>query len=80
MLNHPSGIAVDAQGAVTADVVSPSGVTAFDDAAIDAFLAAGPFEQPPVSIRSSDGLVHMTWTLYRDQRNCGTFGVDPQLR
>lgn len=83
-LNDP-GLAVQLQIAIAADgsalveVIKPSHVSAFDAAAVDAFEAAAPFEPTPASIRSADGRVHMRWTLFRDERECGTFDVDPLL-
>jgi hypothetical protein len=70
-------IAIEADGSALVDVIKPSHVTAFDRAAVDAFETAAPFEPTPDSIRSADGRVHMRWALHRDERECGTFGVEP---
>ncbi len=72
-------IAIAMDGSTLVEVIKPSHVTAFDAAAVDAFEAAAPFDPTPDSIRSADGRVHMRWTLHRDDRECGTFGVEPLL-
>ncbi|HXI59101.1 MAG TPA: TonB family protein, partial [Polyangia bacterium] len=47
-----------------------SGVASFDKAAIDAVRTADRFPVPPVDVFSDDGIVHVRWTLSRDQRLC----------
>ncbi len=74
-------LAIDVEGALAdVHVVTPSHQQAFDDAALDAFRASAPFDTPSGSILASDGLVHLRWTLHRDERECGTFGVEPLQR
>lgn len=74
-------LAIDAQGALAdVRVVTPSHQQAFDEAALDAFRASAPFDMPSDPILASDGLVHLRWTLHRDERECGTFGVQPLQR
>ncbi len=54
-------------GAVTsAGIVRPSGVTAFDVAAISSVYSAGPFGMAPEVIVSPDGKVYVHWEFYRD--------------
>lgn len=57
--------------------VRHSGKTAFDAAAREIIFAAGPFPDPPESIRSPNGKIYMHWAFHRDTRACGTFGADP---
>lgn len=82
-LNDPSlavklAIAIDAQGALAdVHVVQTSRVPAFDQAALDAFRAAAPFDAPADAVLAKDGRVRLHWTLYRDERECGTFDVEP---
>jgi TonB family protein len=56
----------------TTDValVSSSGVTPFDQAAVDAIRRIDDFPVPPVAVLSDDGLAHFRWVLARDQRLC----------
>lgn len=53
----------------------PSGNEFFDAQAL--MIAQGLPDQPdpPESIISPDGQVYIHWTFWRDQRQCGTFGV-----
>ena len=60
-------------------IVRPSGLPAFDVAAIDSVRWAAPFPPPPSAIKSADGKVYLDWQFHRDQRACGTFGVDPHI-
>ena len=60
-------------------IVRSSGLLAFDTAAIDSVLSAAPFPVPPQAIRSANGKVYMDWQFHRDDRACGTFGVDPYI-
>ncbi len=57
--------------------VRHSGKTAFDAAAREIIFAAGPFPDPPQSIRSPNGKIYIHWAFHRDERACGTFGADP---
>jgi TonB family protein len=52
------------------NVGTSSGVASFDKAAIDAIRTADRFPVPPVDAFSDDGIVHLRWTLARDQRMC----------
>jgi TonB family protein len=60
-------------------IVRGSGVLGFDVAAIDSVMSAAPFPIPPKAIRSTNGKVYMDWQFHRDERACGTFGVDPYI-
>jgi len=60
-------------------IVRTSGVLAFDVAAIDSVMSAAPFPTPPQAIKSANGKVYMDWQFHRDDRACGTFGVDPYI-
>jgi len=60
-----------------ATVVKPSGTWIFDAAAVETLVSAAPYEETPEAIRSADGRVHLRWGLYRDQRQCSTFNVEP---
>ncbi len=60
-------------------IVRSSGVLPFDVAAIDSVMSAAPFPVPPSVIRSANGKVYMDWQFHRDERACGTFGVDPYI-
>ena len=62
-----------------ATIVKPSGVLPFDVAALDTIFSAGPYPPTPRAIRSADGKVYLHWRFHRDQRQCGTFGVDPYI-
>lgn len=61
------------------NIARPSGVLAFDVAALDTVLSAGPFEAPPGVIRSADGKTYLHWSFHRDWRQCGTFGAEPYI-
>jgi protein TonB len=55
-------ILLDEKGTlVRVQVLSPSGVTDLDDAAIEAFKAAAPFPNPPKGIVESDGMIRIRW-------------------
>jgi TonB family protein len=60
-------------------IVRSSGVLPFDVAAIDSVMSAAPFPPPPAVIKSANGKVYMDWQFHRDERACGTFGVDPYI-
>jgi TonB family protein len=60
-------------------IVRGSGVLPFDVAAIDSVMSAAPFPPPPQEIKSVNGKVYMDWQFHRDERACGTFGVDPHI-
>jgi TonB family protein len=60
-------------------IVRSSGLLAFDVAAIDSVMSAAPFPAPPQVIKSANGKVYLDWQFHRDERACGTFGVDPHI-
>src|SRR6185312_5262237 len=60
-------------------IVRGSGLLAFDTAAIDSVMSAAPFPPPPSVIKSANGKVYLDWQFHRDERACGTFGVDPHI-
>jgi hypothetical protein len=60
-------------------IVHGSGLLAFDVAAIDSVMSAAPFPTPPSAIKSANGKVYLDWQFHRDERACGTFGVDPHI-
>ncbi len=59
-----------------AGIVKSSGYIPFDAAALEVVFNAAPFGRPPRAILSSDGKVYLHWRFHRDNRQCGTFGVD----
>ncbi|MFH1131866.1 MAG: TonB family protein, partial [Pseudomonadota bacterium] len=62
-----------------ATLVRTSGILTYDVAALDTVFAAAPYPPPPRAIKSADGNVYLHWRFHRDQRQCGTFGVDPYI-
>ena len=60
-------------------IVRTSGNLPFDTAAIDSVLSSSPFPTPPSVIRSANGKVYLDWKFHRDERACGTYGVDPHI-
>jgi TonB family protein len=73
-------LAVDSDGTLARlGVVRSSGLQSFDDAAIASVRSAAPFPPPPAAIASADGKVYLDWRFFRDERACGTFGVDPHI-
>ncbi len=58
-------------------VVSTSGITAFDIAALDAVDRAQPFGPAPGAIISPDGNVYLHWEFHRDEFACSTAGARP---
>jgi TonB family protein len=48
-------------------VVKPSGVTAFDIAALDSVQRASPFGPAPSAIISPDGRVYLHWEFHREE-------------
>jgi chemotaxis protein histidine kinase CheA len=60
-----------------ATIARTSGVLTYDVASLDAVFTGGPYPPTPREIRSADGKVYLHWRFHRDQRQCGTFGVDP---
>ena len=62
-----------------ATIVKPSGLLTFDAAALSTVFTATPFPRSPRAIRSGDGNVYLHWRFHRNQRQCGTFGVDPYI-
>jgi TonB family protein len=62
-----------------ATIVKTSGILPYDVAALDTVFSASPYPPTPRAIRSADGNVYLHWRFHRDQRQCGTFGVDPYI-
>src|SRR5262249_21468422 len=60
-------------------MVRPSGFLPFDVAAMDVVMSAGPYPDPPGAIKSANGKIYLHWRFHRDDRACGTFGVDPYI-
>jgi TonB family protein len=60
-------------------IARPSGFLPFDVAAMDVVMSAGPYPDPPSAIKSSNGKIYLHWRFHRDDRACGTFGVDPYI-
>lgn len=58
-------------------IVKPSGQLTFDVAAVDTVMSAGPYEETPNDIRSSNGKVYVHWTFHRDERLCSPYFADP---
>ncbi len=70
-------LVLNADGSLNkAGIVKSSGYIPFDAAALEVVFDAAPFGRPPRAILSSDGKVYLHWRFHRDQRQCGTFGVD----
>lgn len=55
--------------------IQPSGNELFDAEALNIARNVGDQPDPPDSIVSPDGRVYIHWTFWRDNRQCGTFGV-----
>ncbi|MSP60289.1 MAG: TonB family protein [Myxococcales bacterium] len=60
-------------------IVRPSGIAAFDVAALDSVLSSSPFSPPPESIKSVNGKVYLDWQFHRDDYQCTTALVDPHI-
>ena len=60
-------------------IVRPSGVTAFDVAALDAVDRAAPFGKAPGQIVSPDGLVYLHWEFHRDEMRCSNLNAYPYV-
>lgn len=60
-------------------VARPSGVTAFDLAALDAVQRASPFGPAPGAIVSTDGKVYLHWEFHRDESACTTANARPYM-
>lgn len=61
-------------------VVAPSGVDAFDAAALETVWRASPFGAPPESILSADAMVHLQWHFYRSPRvACSAINARPAI-
>jgi len=57
------------------NIVESSGLTAYDMEAVMIAEQVAPHPRAPEDIRSPDGNVYLHWNFWRDQRQCGTFGV-----
>ncbi|MDX9720827.1 MAG: hypothetical protein RBU37_08760 [Myxococcota bacterium] len=69
-------IRVSEQGAIDdVQIVSTSGIAEYDAEAIHVAWNSGPGEVVPEAMLSDDGFVYLHWSFWRDQRQCGTFGV-----
>jgi len=60
-------------------IVQTSGLLPFDHGAFTAVMRAQPYPEAPSQILSGDGRVYMHWGFYRNERQCGTFNVDPYI-
>ena len=60
-------------------IVKPSGVTAFDIAALDSVDRAAPFGKAPTQIVSPDGLVYLHWEFHRDEMRCSNLNAFPYI-
>jgi TonB family protein len=68
-------IVLDEKGVLKkVQVVSGSGVTDLDDAAVEAFRAAAPFPNPPKGIVESDGTIKIRWDFVLEA-NAGMFDL-----
>jgi len=56
-------------------IVSSSGITSYDMEAATIAKQVAPHTEPPDPLVSPDGNVYLHWNFWRDQRQCGTFGV-----
>ncbi|MBQ9394082.1 MAG: TonB family protein [Proteobacteria bacterium] len=69
-------ITLDSLGSVTdVRVVRSSGITDYDNEAIFVSWNSSPKLPIPDEMRSPDGKAYIHWTYWRDQRQCGVFGV-----
>ncbi|TVQ99328.1 MAG: hypothetical protein EA398_12445 [Deltaproteobacteria bacterium] len=64
---------------VEVNVIRTSGQLTFDAQAIRIVQTIGPHRSPPQAMVSPDGNAWIHWRFHRDQRQCGTFGVDVRL-
>ena len=56
-------------------IVRSSGVMEYDAEAIHVAWNSSPGYAPPDRMRSKNGKSYIHWTFWRDQRQCGVFGV-----
>jgi len=56
-------------------IVSSSGITSYDMEAVTIAEQVAPHPEAPDPLVSPDGNVYLHWNFWRDQRQCGTFGV-----
>ncbi len=69
-------ITLDSLGAVIdVRMVRTSGITDYDNEAIHVAWNSSPKLAPPAEMRSNNGKSYIHWTFWRDQRQCGVFGV-----
>jgi hypothetical protein len=76
-LNTVLELAVDGETGQLDEVtiLESSGLTSYDMEAIHIVNAVAPNPEAPEALRSPDGNVYLHWNFWRDQRQCGTFGV-----
>lgn len=80
-LNNPNlstvlELELDRSGKVTdVQMVRTSGVLDYDAEAIRVAWESGPRKQVPESMLSANGHAYLHWSFWRDQRQCGVFGV-----
>lgn len=69
-------ITLNARGDVTdIRIVRSSGISEYDNEAIHVAWNASPKIPIPNEMRSNNGKSYVHWTFWRDQRQCGVFGV-----
>ncbi len=69
-------ITLDGLGAVSdVRMVRSSGITDYDNEAIHVAWNSSPGTPPPKEMQSPNGRSYIHWTFWRDQRQCGVFGV-----
>ncbi len=62
------------------NIVESSGVTSYDAEAVMIAYDTGPHPEAPDEVVSPDGNVYLHWNFWRNQRQCGTFGVSVYKR
>ncbi len=56
-----------------------SGNSSFDATAWDIVDVVSPFRAPPKELRSPNGKTYITWSFFRDNRQCATNFVEPHI-
>jgi hypothetical protein len=76
-LNTVLELAVDGETGKLEEVtiIESSGLTSYDMEAIHIVKSVAPNPEAPEALRSPNGNVYLHWNFWRDQRQCGTFGV-----